>query len=192
MKPTNLLSLGCLVLMLVGCKFEVDGSSSTSSPPGSADLNLKEIKPESVTSESTQKISTLLQNRANILKTTDGEIQQIEDHLKLLLPSQEYIGDENEWELISHGFLISLRLINKETKRRQMWFHILYKKEKDPAYGVEDFLDNYRGMGSNDVHYFILAGRVEIRAVAVSDEYKDDAKIKGILAAFNLKEIEKL
>ena len=50
----------------------------------------------------------------------------------------------------------------------------------------------YRGIGMEDVHYFIMVGNLEIRAVAASDEYKKDGKLKGILTAFKLKEIEKL
>ena len=72
-----------------------------------------------------------------------------------------------------------------------MWFHILYKREKPEFYGSEDF-EGYRGMGFEDKHYFILVGNMEIRAVADSEEFQNDKKIKSMLRAFKLKEIERL
>jgi len=47
-------------------------------------------------------------------------------------------------------------------------------------------------MGLEDTHYFILVGNVEIRLLASSEEFEDDEKIKDLLRAFKLKEIERL
>ena len=47
-------------------------------------------------------------------------------------------------------------------------------------------------MGMKDTHYFILVGNMEIRLVADADEFKNDDKIKELLRAFKLEEIEKL
>lgn len=46
----------------------------------------------------------------------------------------------------------------------------------------------HRGKRRNHEVY----GNVEIRAVANSDEYKNDDAIKGMLSAFKLKDIETL
>lgn len=127
----------------------------------------------------------------------EKERRQVEDRFAAFLPSEQYIGAGKEWTLKYHDSeeedVLSVVLKQKggTSSDQCMWFHILYKPDGDDSYGYEDFGD-YRGMGAKGVHYFIKVGNVEIRAVADSDEYKNDEAIKGMLNAFKLKDIETL
>lgn len=126
-----------------------------------------------------------------------SEKVELEALLQIILPDEYHIGEEKEWVITYHDmeqgdfFEVDLKDKGDESFDRHMWFHILYKQENPSFYGSENF-EGYRGMGMKDVHYFILVGNVEIRAVASSLEYKSDNKIKGILKAFRLEEIEGL
>ncbi len=131
------------------------------------------------------------------IKLPDAEKKEVEQLLLNVLPDNNYIGRNKEWKVTYHdvkdGDFFQADLKNKGDKSfdKYIWFHILYKQEKPSFYGSEDF-EGYRGMGMKDAHYFILVGNVEIRAVASSEQYKSDSKIRDMLRAFKLKEIEKL
>lgn len=130
-------------------------------------------------------------------KLTEEEKEEVTGLLKIVLPEPAYIGEDKEWQVEFHDmdgndfFSVNLKKKGDKSFNKYMWFHVLYKMEKPKSYGSEDFGD-YRGMGLENVHYFILVGKLEIRAVASSEEYKNDEKIKGMLKAFKLKSIEKL
>lgn len=123
--------------------------------------------------------------------------EHLEQLLLNVLPDHNDIGDDKEWKVVYHDmdegdfFQVDLKKKGDTSFDRFVWFHILYKNETPEFYGSEDF-GPYRGMGAEDVHYFILVGNIEIRAIADSDEYKSDEKIKGLLRAFKLKQIEQL
>ena len=145
-----------------------------------------------------EELSKLLKKgSAPNVKLEEKEKEQIETLLVTILPDKKFIGDDKEWKVVYHDtdkndfFQVDLKMKGEKSSDRLIWFHILYKQEKPKFYGSEDF-GKYRGMGAEDVHYFILVENVEIRAIAASDEYKDDKKIKGILNAFKFEEIEKL
>ncbi len=146
---------------------------------------------------SLRQLSRLLKKGATPnVKLEKKEKAQIEKLLVSILPDKKYIGDK-EWKVVYHDmnkgdfFQVDLKKKGDKSFARLIWFHILYKQEKPKFYGSENF-GKYRGMGMKNRHYFILVGKVEIRAVAASDEYKNDKKIKSILKAFKLKDIEKL
>lgn len=152
----------------------------------------------SVTAEDLTRLSHLLKKgSAAGIKLPDAEKKEVEQLLLNVLPDTNYIGKDKEWDITYHdmedGDFFQADIKNKGDKSfdKDIWFHILYKQEKPSFYGSEDF-EGYRGMGMKDAHYFILVGNVEIRAVASSEQYKSDSKIKNMLRAFKLKEIEKL
>ncbi len=93
--------------------------------------------------------------------------------------------------------LISLELNKAGGGDQAMWFHVIYvpnrPEEEKVDYGVEeDRFDGYQGMASENENLFIMVGNTEIRAVAESDDYKNDAKIRDVLRGFKLKLIETL
>lgn len=150
------------------------------------------------TGSNLQELSKLLKKGSTPnVKLEHKEKERVETLLVTILPDKTFIGDDKEWKVIYQDmdqgdfFQVDLRNKGEKSFGRFIWFHILYKQEKPKFYGSEDF-GKYRGMGMKDVHYFILVGNVEIRAVADSDEYKNDKKIKGILEAFKLNNIETL
>lgn len=157
------------------------------------------IASESFTSDF-QELSTLLKKgSAEGVKLKEDKKEKLEKLLLTVLPDKNFIGEEREWKVVYHDtekkgdfFQVDLKEKNEKSFDRLMWFHILYKLEKPKFYGSEDFLDKYRGMGMDGVHYFILVGNMEIRAVASADDFKNDTMIKGVLKAFKLKEIENL
>ena len=145
-----------------------------------------------------QQLSQLLKKGpAPNVRLSETQKKKAEQLLKLVLPDKNHIGEKKEWKVIYHDtdqgdfFQADLKKKGDTSFDKFMWFHILYKQETPKFYGSEDFW-GYRGMGMKDVHYFILAGNLEIRAVAVSDEYKNDKAIKDMLRAFKLKDIENL
>jgi len=119
------------------------------------------------------------------------------ERLRLILPGEDCVGKDKEWQVTYHDmdeddfFQVDLKKKGDTSLDRFAWCHVLYKQEKPDFYGSEDFGD-YRGMGLEDTHYFILVGNVEIRLLASSEEFEDDEKIKDLLRAFKLKEIERL
>lgn len=145
-----------------------------------------------------QELSRLLRKGATPnVKLEISEKKRVEELLVIILPGKETIGKDKEWIVkyydLDEGdfFQVDLKKKGDQSLERFIWFHILYKLEKPNFYGSEDF-EGYSGLGMKDAHYFILVGNVEIRAVADADEYKNDKKIKGMLKAFKLKQIEKL
>lgn len=181
-----------LIALLAGCGKQHEPSSSESPVP--------ETESPSQASESSaelEELSALLKGGAQDVKLDVDERSRIEALLKLVLPDSQYIGSDKEWDVsyndMDQGdfFQVDLRIKGEDYSERLMWFHILYQQEKPSFYGSEDF-GKYRGMGYENVHYFILVENLEIRAVANAEAYKDDAKIKGMLEAFKLEDIEKL
>lgn len=145
-----------------------------------------------------ERLSQLLKKgTASGAKLAGDEKAEVEKLLLLVLPDENYIGKDKTWEITYHDlesgdfFSVDLKKKDDESFDKDMWFHILYRQDKPSFYGRENF-EGYQAMGMKDVHYFILVGNVEIRAVGSSQEYKNDDKIKGMLRAFKLKEIEKL
>jgi len=146
--------------------------------------------------ENLKRLSVLLKKGATPeVKLSKDETEEFERLLLEVLPGQDQIGADKQWHVKLHGstgfFQVDLKKKGDEPNERFMWFHILYFPEGKESYGSEDF-GEYRGMGAKDVHYFILVGNLEIRAVADAEEYRDDEKIKEMLNAFKLKAIEKL
>ncbi len=131
------------------------------------------------------------------VKLSATEKQKLEELLSIVLPDTNYIGEDKEWKVAYYDageedfFQVDLKKKGDKSFNRFMWFHILYKQKKPEFYGSEDF-GEYRAMGMKGVHYFILVGNLEIRAVADSEEFKKDKRIKDMLRAFKLKDIEKL
>ncbi len=153
---------------------------------------------EELNEESLSRLSHLLKKGGTAgVQLPSNEKKEIERLLVCILPDKDYIGENKEWAISYHDmeegdfFQVDLKNKGDESFNKDMWFHILYIQEKPSFYGNEDF-EGYRGMGMKDVHYFILVGNVEIRAVASSQEYKNDNKIKEMLKAFKLKKIENL
>jgi len=145
-----------------------------------------------------QRLSVLLKKgSAPGARLSKDEKEDIERLLIDVLPSQDRIGADKQWDVTYYDadkgdlFQVDLKKRGNTPNNRLMWFHILYLPERPETYGSEDF-GEYRGMGAKDAHYFILVGHLEIRAVADAEEYRNDEKIKGMLKAFKLKEIEKL
>jgi hypothetical protein len=50
----------------------------------------------------------------------------------------------------------------------------------------------YPARGVDDHHLFVRAGAVELRVVADSDEYRDPARLRGLVEAFDLDALSRL
>ena len=147
------------------------------------------------TTRDIEKLSMLIKKRANSEnRLSKNEVSQVEKILLSTFPSRNYIGTDKKWTIkYSHGRggpLCGAELIGKDNEKL-MFFHLVYKREWIKRYGKEDF-GKYRGKGYKNKQYFILVGNLEIRAVATSDEYKDESKIKDMLNAFKLSDIAAL
>jgi hypothetical protein len=146
-------------------------------------------------------LAALLREGAKPGQLSDEDKARIEEALLVVLPETTGGLAGLEWEVtyldMDEGdfFSAELRRPDAEFGEKEMWFHILYRPDmpadERASYGMEDF-EGYRGMGMEDTHYFILVGATEIRAVADSDEFKDDDRILGTLRAFKLDEIARL
>jgi hypothetical protein len=144
-------------------------------------------------------LRTALQDAAPHGSISDDQSAKIMSLFKELLPEisgYDWVVDillsEDDEEV-----LISLELNQANGGDQAMWFHVIYvpkrQEEEKVDYGVEeDSFDGYKGMGAEDENLFIMVGNTEIRAVAESDEYKDNAKIREVLRGFKLKLIETL
>lgn len=152
--------------------------------------------------EKAAKLSECLRAASQPGEVTQEQKKELENLLRFVLPEikgelagyrwdVEYIDSESR----NFYFLVNLRPTGGNSWDRDMWFHIFYEPSPDEHrvkhYGNEDF-EGYRGMGATDMHFFVLVGHVEIRAVAMSDKFKNDKKIRDVLRAFKLKVIEKL
>lgn len=146
-------------------------------------------------------LSALLREGSKPGTISEEKKAELEGLMLLVLPPLEGDRAGKEWGVTYHDmedtdfFQVDLRDAGEGFGQGDIWFHILYRSDMTPeqraSYGAEDFGED-RGMGMEDVHYFIMVGSMEIRAVAASDEYKDDAKIKGTLRDFDLDAIRKL
>ena len=189
----KLVYLLCLGMIVVSCG---DGDKDTTKP-----ATTETTKPviSEAPADPVAKLRTALQAAAPVGSISDDQLAKIATLFKELLPEisgYDWIIDillsEEDEEV-----LISLELNQAGSKDQAMWFHVIYvpkrPDEEKADFGLEeDSFDGYKGMGSENENLFILVGNTEIRAVAESDEYKNDAKIKDVLRGFNLKLIETL
>lgn len=149
--------------------------------------------------ESLERLSELLKN-ANAPDATlsDEERKELETLILIVFPDENYIGTDKVWRITYHDEkegrdFFAVDLTKKEDQRQKyIWFHILYKTKKPSSFGSGEEFKGYPVMHMKDQHYFVLVGNVEIRAVAHAEEYHNDDKIKEVLSAFKLEEIEKL
>lgn len=213
MKSIALFGVAILAVMLTGCSREdapltVADAERTATTEAAPETNRA---PESDTDQGQlpgdypgQEMDSELASLSALFQasTAPGKLdkavqQEILDGFRALLPAQEVIGPTREWRMQYNDGddedIIFLTLADKDSGPidKLFWFHILYRAEKPERYGSEDF-GAYRGMGAKGAHYFIQVGRMEIRAVADADEFKDDVKIKEMLRAFRLDDIARL
>lgn len=140
--------------------------------------------------------------------TEIGETVSEEEHVRLeeairsFLPVCEGELAGFSWDVTYHDFEESIDFFSVELLpegagfgESVMWFHLLLHPELDEwmreHFGFEAFGD-YRGMGAENQHYFVLAGSVEVRAVASREDFQNDARIKSVLADFRLDDFASL
>lgn len=206
MKVSRMVLVGSLLLACASCSKRAEqpapeAEAQTQTPAAAVS---KPISPEpgppaaaSTAGGALQEFSAALKKAAQPGGVSEAEKKLLEDSLSLVLPSQDFIGEDNEWHVgysdmdDNDFFQVDLRRKGAKSFDKLIWFHILYKSPTPSFYGSEEF-EGYRGAGAEGMHYFILVGNVEIRAVASADEFKDDEKIKDMLRAFDLAAISKL
>lgn len=137
------------------------------------------------------------------VEVTWEKSEEIAKKLFLVLPKTTGELAGMEWEVSfskntdEKDMLFSANLNRKkgEETEQVMWFHILYNphltQEERNDYSTEKF-EGYPATVAENQHLWILVNNMEIRAVADSDDFKNDAKIQAVLKGFALKDIEKL
>ena len=182
------------LLLFSGCH---EGGDQAAAPVNKAKASRAAITVKPTVTRPLDELSSLLKKSSLPGTLKDAEKGRLVELMHLILPDANHIGADREWKVTYHDlpdsdfFQVDLRKKGDRSFDSFMWFHILYLSKKPEFYGCEDF-EGYSGMGMENVHYFILVGRTEIRAVASSDEFKNDKKIKDMLRAFKLKDIEQL
>ena len=75
------------------------------------------------------------------------------------------------------------------------WLHIHYRSDLDArasrGYGATQF-DGFPALGSPRTHRWVLAGNVELRAVAASSAFERDERVDELLRSFDLAALAKL
>ncbi len=189
----KLVYLLCLGMIVVSCG---DGDKDTTKP-----ATTETTKPviSEAPADPVAELRTALQAAAPVGSISDDQLAKIATLFKELLP--EISGYDWVIDIIlsedDDEVLIALELNQAGSEDQAMWFHVIYvpKRQKDEKadFGLkEDGIDGYNGMGAEDEDLFIMVGNTEIRAVAESDEYKNDDKIREVLHGFKLKLIETL
>lgn len=137
------------------------------------------------------------------VEVPDEKCQLMSDLLKLVLPeiTQDLAGCE--WDVSCSKntedkdilFTVYLNRTMEETKDQPMWFHIIYNPhmsaEDRENYG-SDVCNGYKATISENAHLWVLVNNMEIRAIADTEDFKNDEKIKSVVSKFDFKEIEKL
>jgi len=202
MKVSWMVLVGALLLACASCSKRAESPMPEAEAPPAVTSAPAQPEPAPPAAKPTgggalQEFSAALKKAAQPGGVSEAEKKLLEDGLSLVLPSQDFIGEDKEWSIgysnmdDNNFFQVDLRRKGAKSFDKLIWFHILYKSPTPSFYGSEDF-EGYRGSGAEGMHYFILVGNVEIRAVASADEFKDDEKIKDMLRAFDLKAISKL
>ncbi len=185
--------LFCLGMIVVSCG---GGDKDTTNPAAT-----ETAKPATAKApvDPVAELRTALQAAAAVGSISDDQTAKIVTLFKELLPDisgYDWVIDpilsEDDDEV-----LIALELNQAGSEDQAMWFHVIYvpkrPEEEKADFGLEgDSFDGYKGMGAENEDLFIMVGNTEIRAVAESDEYKNDDKIKEVLGGFKLKLIETL
>ena len=189
----KLVYLLCLGMIVVSCG---DGDKDTTKPATTE--TTKPVISEAPVDQVAE-LRTALQAAASVGSISDDQSAKIITLFKELLPKisgYDWVIDpilsEDDEEV-----LISLELNQAESEDQAMWFHVIYvpkrPEEEKADFGLEgDSFDGYKGIGTENEDLFIMVGNTEIRAVAESDEYKNNAKIREVLHGFKLKLIETL
>lgn len=194
MKKATFIILSFVLLSAAACYDRGENAPAPAQKPKSARAA---IAPAPSEDKPLDRLSSLLRKGSHKGTLTESERRELERLLPLILPESDYIGADREWEVAYHDlpdndfFQVDLKKKGGDSFDRDMWFHILYLREKPEFYGSDEF-EGFQGMGMENVHYFILVGRMEIRAVASSEAFKKDEKIMGMLKAFKLSEISEL
>ncbi len=154
--------------------------------------------------EKLAKFGAVLKEKVKVgVEIPDEELTKLAELLRLVLP--ETTGDlagftwdvscsknKDENDML---FAVELNRMKGEEKEQAMWFHILYNAElpqnERDEYGTEVF-EGYRATVAENAHIWILVNNMEIRAVADAEDFKNNDKIKAVLKAFKLKDIEAL
>lgn len=130
--------------------------------------------------------------------------EELAQSLKLVLPPTTGELAGMEWTDLSCSkgkdegdmlFTANLNRKSGDTSEQCMWFHILYNphlsQEERDNYGDED-VGGFKASRSQNAHLWVLVNNMELRGVAESKDYQDDAKIRVVLENFALKDIAKL
>ncbi len=134
---------------------------------------------------------------------SDEKSDELSNLFKMVLPEtiQDLAG--YEWELScfknaeSKDLLFTVYLNRKIEGRSEqpMWFHIIYNPhmsaEDRENYGTDSFA-GYKAIVSENAYIWLLVNNIEIRAIASSDDFKTNERIKSVMNRFLLNEIERL
>jgi len=200
----------CIIALMILACLVACGKEAEKPKPGQAISQAQKAEPKQV-DPMAQKLAALGKNLKDAaqegVELSDEQIAELEELFQLVLPKAEGDLAGYTWEIscskgtddkdVFYGANLYRPKGEAEEAEQEkvMWFHIIYnphmtQEEKD-GYGTED-LDGYKGMGAKDEHFFVLVGNTEIRAVADSEDFKSDEKIKGVIRRFALKKIASL
>jgi hypothetical protein len=149
-----------------------------------------------------QRLGELLRRGAEPGELTVDEREEVERLLLPLLPATEGELAGHSWRVayddLPAGDFVSLDLLAApepdDTAPRAMWFHLFWRgapPAAEPASWTKT-LDRWPARGVEGHHLFVRVGRVELRAVAEADAFRDEARIRETVEAFDLEALSEL
>jgi hypothetical protein len=178
-RPLSVVLLS-IIALLAGCRRE---------PPA-----------EPVATDPEARLSQLLRRGAQPGELTLAEREEVERLLLPLLPASEGDLAGYTWRVIYNDLpgadFVAVDLLQGEgsAASRAMWFHLFWRRagnDGDLA-AYRKAVDRWPARGVDGHHLFVRAGRVELRAVADRDDFRDAARIEAVVAGFDLAALSRL
>src|SRR5688572_25941463 len=160
-----------------------------------------------VAADPEQRLGQLLRRGAQPGELTVAEREEVERLLVPLLPATEGELEGHSWRVayddLPAGDFVSIDLLHAEeptdTAPRAMWFHLFWRgtpetganERAEPARWTKQ-LGRWPARGVEGHHLFVRVGGVELRAVAESDDFRRDERIREVLERFDLPALAKL
>ena len=152
------------------------------------------------TADPRERLSALLRRGAQPGELEVAERHEIERLVEELLPTATGALAGTRWRVayddLPVGDFISVDLLrgDGEAAERPVWLHLVWRGELSPEERARfvKTVGEYPARGVEDHHLFVRAGAVELRVVADSDEFRDAARLRGLVEAFDLDALARL
>ena len=177
---------GCCVLALTalavaGCRDRGERKTATAADPVS-------------------RLSALLRKGAQPGELTADEREDAERLLLGMLPALDGPLAGYRWRVayddLPHADFVSVDLMQGDGDRapRAMWFHLFWRGGLPAAERAAwtNRLGRWPARGVEGHHLFVRLGGLELRAVADAPEYREAARIRGVLERFDLDALARL